>query len=258
MESYQKRCARSKNPVQKKLGQIIEAKQSNLCLSADVKDKTELLKLADALGPELCMLKTHIDIITDFNGAEELMHFCQELTALAEKHQFIVFEDRKFMDIGNTVASQYGGGFYRIADWAEVVNAVILSGPGIIKGLAEVGQPKNRALLILAEMSPAGNLATGDYTRRALEYAELAPDFVIGFISNGMPRHKHYLNCFPGVKLGGGSDKLGQSYTTPEQAIVEKNGDIIIVGRGIIHAEQPVATAQAYRKCAWEGYLSCL
>lgn len=51
------------HPLGSKLLKIMEEKQSNLCVSADVTCSEELLHMADSLGPSVCILKTHVDIL---------------------------------------------------------------------------------------------------------------------------------------------------------------------------------------------------
>lgn len=249
--SYSERSGYCLAPIASHLLRQMDEKKTNLALSADVTSGQKLLELADQIGPEICMLKTHIDIIDDFTP-----ELTVELRKLARKHHFFIFEDRKFADIGNTVKHQYEGGIYRIADWADVVNAHVLPGPGIISGLAEVGRKKNRGLILLAEMSSAGHLMNADYVQNTLKMAEKFADFVIGFITqHSLSSDPHWINMTPGVKIGDGGDKLGQQYVTPEKAIIENGSDIIIVGRGIIAASDPLVEAQKYRELGWQSYL---
>lgn len=238
-----------KNPLAKQLIQIILDKQSNLCLSADVTCKKELLRLADQLGPKLCMLKTHIDIIEDFD-----MDLTEQLQTLAKKHHFLLFEDRKFADIGHTVQLQYEKGIYHIADWADIVNAHSFPGSGIVEGLKQVGLPKGRGLLLLAQMSSKGCLSDDRYVEKTLQMAREHADFVMGFVTQSDLGDNQFLNFTPGVKLQVGADQLGQQYVTPEMAIRERKADVIIVGRGIYHHENPIEEAERYRVAAWGAY----
>jgi uridine monophosphate synthetase len=251
--TYSQRAEQSRNPLSKQLLQLIEHKRTNLALSADVTQCDQLLVIADKIGPEICVLKTHVDILSDFTP-----QFSIDLQQLAKKHQFLIFEDRKFADIGNTVKHQYRGGIYHIAEWADIINAHILPGPGIIQGLAEVGLPLQRGLLLLAEMSSSGNLLTHDYAMKTLAMAEQHKEFVIGFISQRkLSDDPNWIYMTPGVQLTASKDNLGQQYVTPANAIIENGTDIIIVGRGIISANDPVAEAKKYRQAGWDAYLKC-
>lgn len=253
--SFAERATVCLNPSAQRLCQLIAEKQTNLCLSADVSCAAELLNLADKVGDEICLLKTHVDILSDFS-----VDFIQQLNYLADKHQFLIFEDRKFADIGHTVKQQYAGGIYQIAHWADIVNAHTVPGPGVIQGLREVGWAKKRGLLLLAEMSSAGSLAKGAYTQASLAMAEEYPDFVMGFIAqHQLTENPGLLHMTPGVQFDASDadDGLGQHYISPEQAITQNGTDIIIVGRGIYQAADAAASAHHYRKAAWKAYLSC-
>ncbi len=252
MLSYSQRADLCSNPTAIHLLKLMDRKKTNLCIAADVVMKDELLKIADELGPEICILKTHIDIIADFD-ADLLI----ELQRFSEKHDFLLFEDRKFADIGNTVKYQYQDGIYNIADWAHITNAHSVPGPGIIQGLKEVGLPRGRGLLLLAEMSSKGTLAKGNYTEETLKMAQENKDFVIGFITmRQLIDDPCFINMTPGVQLATGGDTLGQQYYTPEKVIKENKSDIIIVGRGIYEADNPLAEAKKYREAGWLAYQS--
>lgn len=133
MATFGARVKNFTNPAAIRLLQLMERKRTNLSVSPDVTKKADLLSLADALGPYICVLKvtwrlcyhsffdeidadiwdfggtaarnqqTHIDVLEDFDET-----VAPALTELAKKHDFVIFEDRKFADIGNSWFFNWG------------------------------------------------------------------------------------------------------------------------------------------------------
>ena len=239
-----------------RLLETMQRKQSNLIVSLDVTTQKEFFNILDQVASEIVMLKTHVDILEDYDA-----DFVGKLQKYSIKYDFHIFEDRKFADIGNTVRMQFRKGIYQISDWAEFVTVHLVAGEGTISGLFD--GLEDRSGFLLARMSSKGNLINETYTRRVLEAGRKNRKCVSGFIGHGkditdISRFKAkfpagMLLLMPGVKLEAGTDKLGQQYITIEDA-VSGGADCIIVGRGIIKAEYPRASAEIYRKRAWDAY----
>ncbi|KAI1274451.1 Orotidine 5'-phosphate decarboxylase domain-containing protein [Xylaria sp. FL0933] len=359
--TFGQRAAKTSHPLAAYLLRLMELKQSNLCLSADVTNARELLSLADAIGPSIVLFKTHYDLVAGWDYHPKTGTGAK-LGALARKHGFLIFEDRKFGDIGHTVQLQYTAGTARIIDWAHIVNVNMIPGKPAVKALAEAAKhwrsrvnyevntsvtvgtpvsdsfndngdeedeeadtvnplppptqhhdtntvgrkgsivsittltqsfepvdsprfsttiaegdelvyagieepPWERGLLILAQMSSAGNYMTPEYTRACQEAARENKDFVMGFISQGTLNSEpddNFISMTPGVQLPPegseeeaiAGDGLGQQYNTPTKLVAEAGSDIIIVGRGILKAGAPRAEAERYRRRAWKAYLA--
>lgn len=258
--TFAERAEMAKSQVGRRLYEVMSEKETNLCVALDETDPRRFLALAEALGPEIAVLKTHIDTLEGFNSKIPV-----DLTALAHDHNFLIFEDRKFADIGQTVKNQYTKGAFHIIEWADIVNAHAIPGPGIVAGLrdeiAEHQLMDQRALLLIAQMSSEDNLFSPEYTKHVVEMAKENADFVIGFIGagNGLAQladcvPPEFAILTPGIRIQTGKgDALGQTYSDPE-AMVMAGTDMIIVGRDIYGDPKPVAKARHYRELAWEAY----
>jgi len=73
-----------------------------------------------------------------------------------------------------------------------------------------------------------------------------------------IPDDPKFVYCTPGVNLQSTGDEKGQNYKTPAHVITKNGSDVIIVGRGIIGASDPLAAARKYREEGWKAYLQRL
>ena len=122
--SYEQKLQVTQHSVSKKLLETALAKKSNLIASADVTTTQELLELAEKVGPHVIALK-HISISFLILIMKKTI---TPLKAIAAKHQFLLMEDRKFADIGNTQELQFTSGVFKITDWADFVTSQVIGG----------------------------------------------------------------------------------------------------------------------------------
>ncbi|WP_223560223.1 orotidine-5'-phosphate decarboxylase [Chryseobacterium lathyri] len=244
--SYEQKLEHAQHSVSKKLLETALAKKSNLIASADVTTTQELLDLAEKVGPHVIALKTHIDIISDFEYEKTIV----PLKALAEKHQFLLMEDRKFADIGNTQELQFTSGVFKITDWADFVTSQVIG------GFESLDCFKNVGVVAIVGMSSKGALTTASYREEALKVALSHPNVIGGVSQNQIP--EELLLFTPGVNLADSGDGKGQQYNTPEHVFKMLHSDFIIVGRGIYKAEDPETAAITYKNEGWNAYVNSL
>lgn len=229
------------NFTAKRLIDIVQEKQTNLIFSADITDMHKCLHIIDKVGPYVCMVKTHVDCIKDCE-----LDWGERIHLLAKKHNFLVLEDRKYADIGNTTLLQYRNSIHKIHKWADIVTAYCVSGEGMVEALSR----DNVSLLLIAELSSKGNLLTEKHQHQVLDIAKKYKKNVIGFICQHRFSDDSFLYCSPGVHLSTKTDSLGQQYNTPKK-MSGLGIDLYIVGRGIYQSICPKRFAEKYREECW-------
>ena len=244
--SYEQKLEIAQHPVSKKLLEIAIEKKSNLIASADVITTQELLDFAEKVGPNIVALKTHIDIITDFDPDKTIL----PLKDIAAKYNFLLMEDRKFADIGSTQELQFSYGMYKISNWADFVTAQVIGGYDSLECFRNVG------VVAILSMSSKGTLTDANYFEEALKVAISHPN-VIGGVSQ-KPVSDDLLFFTPGVNLEVKGDGKGQQYNTPELVFKNYHTDFMIVGRGIYKAADVKTAAKEYQTLGWVSYLQSL
>lgn len=240
--SYEAKLDICDHSVAQKLLQIAIEKKSNLIVSADVTTTQELLELAEKVGPHIVALKTHVDILMDFDADETIL----PLKDLATKYNFLLMEDRKFADIGNTQELQFTYGTYRISNWADFVTAQVIAGYESLDCFRNVG------VAAIIGMSSNGTLTDANYREEATKIALSHPNVFGGVSQNKIPNE--LLLFTPGINLADAGDGKGQQYNTPHHAFTQLETDFIIVGRGIYKSTDAEKSALNYKIAGWNAY----
>ena len=79
-------------------------KESLVVLAADLPTVEEIVQIIEDVGDHVCALKTHVDMVEDFN-----LEDWGAVVDAARSKGMLLFEDRKFADIGRVAKTQMGG-----------------------------------------------------------------------------------------------------------------------------------------------------
>ena len=207
--------------VRLKLKEIMNIKKSRLCFSADIENEEELIKKIDDVGEYIVICKIHYDY---YNDNVELKN---KLIELSIKHNFLIMEDRKFVDISSTVKSQYR----KFCNWVDLVTVMGNVNSSVIDILSGV--------LLVANMSNNDY----DYSDRCVEISKKYNKNIIGFITQKRLLSDNMICMTPGINLKKKSEN-DQKYRNIENV----DTDVIIVGRGIYKEENYIEECIKYSK----------
>jgi len=182
----------------------------------------------------------------DFDADETIL----KLKDIATKHNFLLMEDRKFADIGNTQELQFAYGTFKISNWADLVTAQVIAGYDSLDCFRNVG------VVAILGMSSKGTLTDQNYQDEATKIAVAHPNVFGGVSQRKIPNE--LLLFTPGININTAGDGKGQQYNTPEHAFRNLKTDFIIVGRGIYKADDAEMAALHYKIAGWKAYRESL
>lgn len=216
-----------KNDITKlRLWNTIERK-GRLCFAGDIEEPVRLLQILNQIGSKICICKVHVDIM-NFSECSRA-DFIRMLLEAAIKYDFLIMEDRKFVDISSVVERQYK----YLKDWADLVTV-----HGSVKD--EVLSVLSGAMFV-ANMSNGGvERITEDYTSKARRLMQSHDKNLAGFITQY--RINGLVCMMPGINISKKFDKE-QNYQKPPDA---SKTDVIIVGRGIYEADNIMKAVESY------------
>ena len=208
--------------IKHRLTSLIKQKDSKLCFSADLDDKDKLIKILEEIGDKIVICKIHYDFYEDEN--KELKN---KLIELSIEKDFLLMEDRKFVDISYTVEKQYR----KYAKWIDLITVM--------------GNVNSEVVSKLSGVVLIGNMSNNkyDYMKTTKEIAHAYPERIAGVVTQYRVNLNGLLNMTPGInkEICSVGD---QNYRT----IRDVDTDVVIVGRGIYNSDDYVRSAELYRK----------
>lgn len=254
------RLEKCTNPLLRKLLGIMIAKRTNLCVAVNFSTIEDLLECLDKVGPHVCIIKTQTLRLAGVPS--------ENLRLVSEKkkeHNFLIFEDHKFCDGGETVAALYEQLYVQFAD---LVTVLPLLGDGIFKAISETAANANlpndepRSCIGLCEFSFSGCLPMDAkrFFQKCCDNKDACCAIVAQKLEIPSDLQSSFVKMTPGVHMEETSDGMNQQWNHPAKVVKDLGADIIIVGRGIVSKpkDQWESLAIKYKDEAYNAYLeSC-
>ena len=209
--------------VRYRLSQIMIKKKSKICLSLDLENQDHFFGVLDKIGDKVVTVKIHSDI-TEGDFAE----FREKLIKYSIAKNFLIMEDRKFIDISYISHKQYG----QFKNWVDMVTVMGNINSDVILGMSGV--------VIVNDMSNNDF----DWTQRVhnvLENVDISRH-VIGIVSQSRFPNINMYTMTPGINKQV-KNINDQRYRTIDTV----DADMYIIGRGIYEGD-PIVNISGFLK----------
>jgi orotate phosphoribosyltransferase len=230
---------RPANSLSNTINNFIVTKKSKIFLAIDKPmSPDELLLFLYEVKDYIIGIKIHHEILLSETIINPL--FRSKLYEECKKMNLIVWEDRKFNDIGKTLEKQLD--YY--SNNTDIISVVPIGGLESIKNIKT-----NLKVFILAEMSSNNNLFNNILKNQILEISMNSDinDKVIGIICQDdilidyINNYTNLLTIKPGIRISNKYnekhlyDGKGQIWSDPRQFMVQPN--IYVIGRDVMELE---------------------
>ena len=189
--------------------------------AADCASMEEMLDKLDTYGPHIGILKTHMDTFSDFNE-----HKLVRFIALKKKYDLLVWEDRKFADIGMIMDKQINNSVLRYDKWVDVFSLHAITGRESLETV--FNRNPDFKWIIIGQLSCPDNLIDKIYTQSAKSIYD-SYENVIGMVCQDY-LGPEVIHIIPGISNTRKEDKMGQSYSKLEE---KQFADFLVCGRSI-------------------------
>jgi uridine monophosphate synthetase len=210
------------------LQRIIKQKKSRFCFAADFFNDIQSFKnIINFFGPHIVICKIHWDLFKNIIKDQQTLDTLQSFIIQASiQHDFLIMEDRKFIDITNIVRTQY----LEFSNWVDLITVHALVTLPTIKSIS--------GAVIVANMSNTYSQDNNlDFSERAFFLASNAQDNVIGFVSQKYIQTDNlFFIMTPGISLqdNNNQDNYDQKYISIQKAKQDIKTDVFIIGRSIL------------------------
>lgn len=235
------------NKFNAKLVGIIKEKQTSVCLSLDIPLWREAKLVLDKCGPYICMVKLHCDLIADWNSDT-----VKELKSLAEKHNFLIMEDAKLIDVPHINRLKMTTTKYVIKGWA---NAITVHWSNYLDTRSEIEALSIQPICVTDMNTVNDDVKLVDFDMVRDQLIDTNREHRVSSIvhQRALKKNGNVLKMTPGVVEDEADLKYvdNKRYRTIESAMVRDRNHIVIIGSNIINDDDP---AEKCKSCATKSW----